>query len=180
MMRFLLHGTLVLAAAGLASAGAAEEPATEAAVQGDLVTLTGCVADASSDDFVLTHVQRVSPPGPQVMVLGARGMELAPGEPVYWLSKDSVKRLRGHRGHKVEVTGTITDVSTGRLQIKHDPGRPGPDTKLEIDARGKDASARTDTPLDAASPGKKADKTKSVPVHRIAVDSVKMIASTCP
>jgi hypothetical protein len=177
MKRFLLHGTLVLAA-GLASTAAAQEPVPEA-VQGDLVTLTGCVADASSDDFVLTHVQRVSAPGPQVMVLGARGMELAPGEPVYWLSKDSVKKLRGHRGHKVEVTGVITDVSTGRLQIKNEPGRRGPDTKLEIDARGKDASAKTDEPVDAA-PGKKTEKKVSVPVHRIAVDSVKMVSATCP
>jgi hypothetical protein len=172
MSGFWLGSSLVLA--GLASAaGAAEEPAAAASAKGTSVTLTGCVADADSNDFVLTHVQRVSPPGPQVMVLGARGMELAPGEPIYWLSKDSIKRIRPFAGQKVEVSGTITDVSTGQLQIKYEPGKAD---KVEIDARGKDASARTGQ----STPGKKGETKTSVPIHRIAVETVKMVAETCP
>jgi hypothetical protein len=170
MSGFLVVSSLAL---GLATISAAQDRA--AAAKGTSVTLTGCVADADSDDFVLTHVQRVSPPGPQAMVLGAHGMELAPGEPVYWLSKDSIKRMKGHLGEKVEVIGTITDVSTGRLEVKLEPGKPD---KVEIDARGKDASAKTDQAVEGRA-RRKTEKKTTVPIHRVSVESVRTLSATC-
>jgi hypothetical protein len=69
------------------------------------------------------------------------------------------------------------------VQIKQEPGKPGPDNKIEVDARGKDASARTDNKVQgvAVTPqGMKTEKTTTMPVHRIDVDTLRMIAPTCP
>jgi hypothetical protein len=76
-------------------------------------------------------------------------MENASGEAIYWLSKDSVKPMRGHVGRRVEVT----------------------------------ASGRTDRPVEpgpSPSHGVKRDEKKTLPVHRVDVDTVKVIAQTCP
>ena len=75
-------------------------------------------------------------------MLGAGGMEPSPNEVINWLSKDSIKKMRGHVGHKVEVMGKITDVSTGTVQVKQEPGKDGRDNKVEVDARGKDGPER--------------------------------------
>jgi hypothetical protein len=160
-------------------AGAADDPA-----KGSRVTLRGCVAASDSDSFVLTHVQNLAAgaaaSGPSI---GATGVEPATSDVIYWLSKDSIKKMRGHAGHKVEVTGTVTDVSTGTVEIEKEPGKPGPDNKVEVDARGKDASAKTDRPVEpgaAPAPGTKVEKKMVKPVHRVDVDTVTMVAATCP
>jgi hypothetical protein len=169
-------------ALGLAvQVGAAEQKG----VEGAPVTITGCVAGSDSDSFVLTHVQKVGEPANPAAgaALGAGGMEPATSEVIYWLSKDSIKKMRGHVGHRVEVTGKITDVSTGTVQVKQEPGKPGPDNKVEVDARGKDASAKTDRPVEPGpNPpvGMKVEKKETRPVHRIDVETVRMIAATCP
>ena len=179
-MKQLFLCSVALAAA--ATAGAFEQP--RAGVEGSEVTITGCVADSDSDSFVLTHVQKAGDPAASGgAMLGAGGMVPATSDVIYWLSKGSIKKMRGHVGHKVEVTGKITDVSTGTVQVRQEPGRSGPDNKVEVDARGKDASAKTDQPVVAAAPprmGPKVDEKKTMPVHRIDVDTVRMIAATCP
>jgi len=180
MKTFLAVGSVVL---GLGLATAATAAAEEG--KGSVVTITGCVAGSDSDSFVLTHVQRMSPPnGPATgAMLGANGMTTEGPEVIYWLSHDSIKKMRGHVGHKVEVTGTITDVSMGTVKVKQEPGKPGPDNKVEVDARGKDASAKTDRPVEPGSaplPGTTVEEKKTLPVHRVDVDTVKMIAATCP
>jgi hypothetical protein len=175
--------TLALAAGLAATVGAAGQG--RSAIEGSPISITGCVAASDSGSFVLTHVQKASEPGQSTTgaVLGATGMENASGEVIYWLSKDSVKRMRGHVGHRVEVTGTITDVSTGTVQVKQEPGKPGPDNKVEVDARGKSASGKTDRPVEpgpAPRLGMKTEEKTTLPVHRIKVATVKMIAPTCP
>jgi hypothetical protein len=172
---------LGLALVGLGTLGlAADDPA-----KGSHVTLRGCVAASDSDSFVLTHVQNLAGPGATTEgpSIGATGVEPATSDVIYWLSKDSIKRMRGHVGHKVEVKGTVTDVSTGTVEVKKEPGKPGPDNKVEVDARGKDASARTDRPVEpgpAPAAGSKVEKKMVKPVHRIDVDTVTMVAATCP
>ena len=101
---------------------------------------------------------------------------------IYWLSHDSVSLMRGHLGHKVEVKGVITDLSTGTLRVKQDPGKPGPnnDNKIEVNARGKEATGKTDKPVGAGpDAGVKSDTTTTLPVRRVKVDTVKMISATC-
>ena len=183
MKNALLGGSLALALA----LGAAPATADDDAAEGTRVTITGCVADADSDDFVLTHVQKVAdgagkPPTTNA-VLGAEGLEPGPDEKIYWLSKDSVKKMRGHVGHKVQVTGTVTDVSTGTVKVEKEPGKTGPDNEVEVSARGKEADAETERPVDreaAPAPRVKQEKKRVLPVHRIDVETVRMIAATCP
>jgi hypothetical protein len=180
MKTFLLCGSVVLGLGLAAAAGAASED-----VKGSPVTITGCVAGSDSDSFVLTHVQKVSPDtaAPTGAMLGANGMTTNEPEVLYWLSKDSIKKMRGHVGHRVEVTGTITDVSTGTVKVKQQPGKPGPDNKVEVDARGKDASVKTDRPVEPGAPpapGTTVVEKKTLPTYRVDVDTVRMIAATCP
>jgi hypothetical protein len=180
MSKFFLTSGLALAV-GLGTLAAAEEPKTDA-VKGSAVTITGCVVSDKTDSFVLTHVQEISGPksAATTPVLGETGMEKT-GDLVYWLSHDSVKLMRGHLGHKVQVTGVITDLSTGTVRLKEEPGKPGPDNKIKIEARGKEASAKTDMPVTAGpAPAGKTDEKKTVPVRRVKVDTVKMLAETCP
>ena len=184
-MKKLLSCTApLLALAFTTPAAAADTQSPFGLVKGTPVTIQACVADADSDDYVLTHVQTLKPTLKSGgAVLGATGMQPAGEQPVFWLSKNSVKRMREHLGHKVEVSGTITDVSMGTVQVRKEPGKEGPDNKVEVDARGKDASGKTDRPVGtgpAAVPGMKVEEKKSMPVHRIAVDTVKMVAATCP
>jgi len=141
MKNLLAFGGVAL---GLASLAGAAEP--DQTMKGNILTLTGCVVASDSDSFVLSHVQKVSPDGapiPNGQALGAHGMEGGPEEVIYWLSKDSVKKMRGLAGHQVEVTGTVTDVSMGTVKVRQEPGKDGRDNKVEVEARGKDASGKT-------------------------------------
>jgi hypothetical protein len=179
-MNKLFLCSLVLGVAATASAAD-----THTGVEGSMVTITGCVMASDSDSFVLTHVQKVGETAATSTgaMLGATGMEPSANEVIYWLSKDSIKKMRGHVGHKVEVMGKITDVSTGTVQIRQEPGKDGRDNKVEVDARGKDASGKTERPVEPGAtprPGTKTEEKRTMPVHRIDVDTVRMIAATCP
>src|SRR5207247_10052847 len=100
---------------------------------------------------------------------------------IYLLSHESVPLMRGHLGHKVQVTGTITDLSSGTVRIKQEPGKPGPDNKITVEARGKEASAKTETSVKAGpAPVGKSDEEKNLPVRRVKVDTVKVLSTTCP
>jgi len=182
MKKLLAAAGLALGLAGLA---AAAEP--DPAMKGSLVTLTGCVANSDSDSFVLTHVQKVSPDGAPIPnsapALGAHGMEGGSEEVIYWLSKDSVKKMRGLAGQQVEVTGTVTDVSMGTVKVRQEPGREGRDNKVEVEARGKDATAKTERPVEPGptpAPGMKVKEKKTLPTYRIQVETVRALGTTCP
>ena len=166
---------------GLVTAAAAQEPAKES-VKGKNVTISGCVVTDKEDSFVLTHVQELTGPSttvPSATLDGMAGLKGGTPGVIYWLSKDSVKLMRGHVGHKVQVMGEITDLSTGTVRVQQDPGKDGPDNKVEVAARDKDASGTTDQPV-VTGPTGKTDTTQSLPVRRIKVDTVKMLAPTCP
>ena len=181
-MKKLLFCTLPVLALAV-TATAADTASPFGLVKGTPVKITACVADADADDYVLTHVQTLSPAIPAGGNVLATGTPPRGDGPMYWLSKNSIKRMKEHVGHKVEVTGTITDVSMGTVHVKKEPGKSGPDNKIEIEARGKEATGKTDRPVGTgpdAVPGMKVDEKKSVPFHRIDVDTVKMLGSTCP
>jgi hypothetical protein len=184
-MKDILLGCSLALGVGLATVAGAAQSADVPPMKGSAVTLTGCVAGSDSDSFVLTHVQRVSPdPGPGTgAVLGAHGMEGGSREVIYWLSHDSVKKMRGHVGRRVEVMGTITDLSMGTVEVTREPGKPGPDNKVEVEARGKDASAETNRPVEpgpAPARGTKTEEKKTLPTYRVEVETVRVISPTCP
>lgn len=182
MSKFFSMSSLALGL-GLATLAAAEQPKTEA-VKGSAVTISGCVITDKENSFVLTHVEEIAGPRSpaSTAVLGATGVEGGGPELIYWLSQDSVKLMRGHLGHKVQVTGTITDLSKGTVKVKQEPEKPEPNTKIEIEARGKEAHGKTDTPAAAGLPPAptKTEETKTLPVRRVKVDTVKLLATTCP
>jgi hypothetical protein len=128
----------------------------------------------------------VSPEGAPIAngaSLGAHGMEGGADEVIYWLSKDSVKKMRGLAGQQVEVMGKVTDVSMGTVKVRQEPGKDGRDNKVEVDARGKDATAKTEKAVEPGPPvpaGMKVKETKTLPTYRIQVDSVRSIATNCP
>ena len=167
---------------GLATAAAAQEP-TKESVKGRTVTISGCVMTDKEDSFVLTHVQEIAGPSttsPSATLDGMAGLKGGTPGVIYWLSSDSVKLMRGHVGHKVQVVGEITDLSTGTVRIQQDPGKAGPDNKVEVAARDKDSSGTTDKPVVSGPGTGKTDTTQTLPVRRIKVDTVKLLANTCP
>ncbi len=180
MKKVLLSGlALSLGLTGVASAQEAQN-----SVVGSMMTITGCVITDKESSFVLTHVEEISGPRSTEGNATLEGMSgLAGGAPgvIYWLSADSVKKMRGHLGHKVQVTGKITDVSAGTIRVKQDPGKDGPDNRVEIEARNKDSKAQTDQPV-VTGPDSltKTDETTALPVRRIKVDKVKLLAKVCP
>jgi hypothetical protein len=72
-------------------------------------------------------------------------------------------------------------VSDGTIKVKQEPGKVGPDNTVKIEAREKDATAKTDQPVVAGPPATvKTEATRALPVRRIKVDTVKMVANVCP
>jgi hypothetical protein len=122
------------------------------------VTIRGCLlAGTRPDTFVLKDVTDSA----------GRAADV-----IYWLS--STRGLKDHVGHTVEVTGPVVSVSTGEVEVKTDPSKT-PDTTIEVKARGKEAKATdADASLDT-----KTKEERTLPVHRIKVRSVRMVAETC-
>ena len=180
MSRFLLGGLAL--GLGLATASVAQDSGKDS-VKGLSMTITGCVVTGKEDSFVLTNVEEISGPtstGPNATLDAMEGLKGGAPGVIYWLSQDSVKLMRGHLGHKVQVTGTITDVSTGTLKVKQEPGKDGPDNSVKVEARDKESSGKTDEPVVTGPPSMvKTEGTQTLPVRRIKVDTVKMLAPTC-
>jgi hypothetical protein len=96
------------------------------------------VVDGKDNSYVLTHVAEVSGPGTTVSAPTLKAMSGVQGggqDVIYWLSSDSIKLVKEHVGHKVEVTGVITKESTGTVRFKQEPGKSGADNKVEVTAR---------------------------------------------
>lgn len=167
---------------GLATAAVAQD-STKDSVKGALVTITGCVVTGKEDSFVLTNVEEISGPtstGPNATLDAMAGLKGGAPGVIYWLSQDSVKLMRGHLGHKVQVTGAITDVSTGTVKVTQEPGKDGPNNTVKVEARDKESTARTDKPVvTGPAPMVKTEETQNLPVRRVKVDTVKMLAPTC-
>ena len=178
MSRYLMSGLAL--GLGLANVAVASD---NDSVKGSPVTIAGCVVTNKDDSFVLTQVEEVSGPAttaPNATLDSMTGLKGGAPGVIYWLSEDSVKMMRGHLGHKVQVTGTITDVSSGTLKVKQEPGKEGPDNTLKVEARDKEATAKTDAPVTTGpAPTVKTEEKKSLPVRRVKVDTVKMISATC-
>lgn len=180
MKNILLSG--VALSLGLTGVASAQE--TSNSVVGSMMTITGCVVTDKENSFVLTHVEEISGPrstSPNPTIEGMAGVKAGVPGVIYWLSSESVKMMRGHLGHKVEATGKITDLSEGTIKTKQEPGKDGPDNTVKIEAREKDSTAHTDEPVVAGPPATvKTEATRTMPVRRIKVDSVKMVAKVCP
>src|ERR1700730_2717381 len=91
------------------------------------VTITGCVQQGGTpDSYVLTSLEATSPQAQN------------PAEDIYWLT--STKGLRGHVGHKVQVTGLVS--------AEDDAGKTGK-IKVQTAANG-DEKIAVETPTNKA------------------------------
>ncbi len=150
--------------------------------EGDAIRITGCVVAGTNDRSVmLVQVSEGAGLAARETWMGADGLEAPPGREVaYWLDHDSVKTVRGHIGQRVEITGTVTDISSGTVTVDKQPGRTGGDNKVEVDKGSKAVKAATDeavgTPSTTGAPTR---EKKTVMIHRIKVGTVKSIAATC-
>jgi len=123
------------------------------------VTITGCLlAGTRPDTFVLKNVTDSA----------GRAADV-----IYWLS--TTRGLKDHVGQTIEVTGPVVAVSEGELEVKTNPAK-SPDTTIQVKARGKEAKAKTTD--DTGAEGRIKEE-KAMPVHRIKVRSVRMVAPTC-
>jgi len=180
MNKFLLSGlALALGVTNVAAAPGADKDA----VKGSTVTIAGCVVSNKDSSFVLTNVEEVAGPvstAPNATLNGMSGLKGGAPGALYWLSDDSVKMMREHVGHKVQVTGTITDVSSGTLLVKQEPGKEGPDNTVKVEARDKEATVKTDQPVVTGPPATvKTEDKQTLPVRRVKVDTVTMLAPAC-
>jgi hypothetical protein len=130
------------------------------------VTITGCVQQGGHpDSYVLTSLEATAPQAQN------------PAEDIYWLT--STKGLRGHVGHKVQVTGLVSAEDdagkTGKVKVQ---SAANGDEKIAVETPTNKAEAKIDAP--AGTSGVKSKSEISLPVRTLHVRSIKMLASSCP
>ena len=145
---------------GSAAAYAQSEP-----TKGSSVMLTSCVEKGQKDDtYVLTHVADV-PSHP-----ATHG-----GRVVYWLDRDTAKKLKPHVGHQIRLAGTVSDVDKREMEMKAtDEGM-----LVEIEGPGKDVRTtpnKAGIPPATAMAGRDARTT----LVKLKVDKLDMVAANCP
>ena len=155
-----LISVLCLGSGMLAASAMADDTDKAVGERYSPVTIRGCLlAGTRPDTFVLKNVT------------DSAGQA---GDVIYWLS--STRGLKDHVGHTIEVTGPVVAVSAGEVEVKTDPAK-SPDTTIEVKARGKEAKAKTDEAASGSDTRTREERT--MPVHRIKVRSVRMVAPTC-
>ncbi len=152
-------GLALMIAAGSSTADDAHKAGTPVGKETAPVTVTGCLlAGTRPDTFVLKNVTDSAGRSPDV---------------IYWLS--TTRGLKDHVGQTIEVTGPVVAISEGELEMKTNPAK-SPDTTIQVKARGKEAKAKTTDDTGAAGRTK---EERTMPVHRIKVRSLRMVAPTC-
>lgn len=128
-------------------------------MKGDAMTVTGCVAAGkTSGQFMLTNAMT----GHDTMAKDTMAKDtmgkgtMAPGMGEHMMSYDLVGGdVKGHMGHKVEVTGTMSKADMDKM---HKMGSMDQGDKSKM-------SGMAD---------------KDMPAMKLMVTSVKMISATCP
>jgi hypothetical protein len=158
-MKYLSLGVLFL---GSSMAAGAQTPAPEGGdkILREPLTLTGCVTKGTkANTFLLTNVQRTDTPG------------RAPIEPaVYWLS--SPDKLKGHAGHRVEITGMLED-DVDKSEVKTEDGK----VELSTERASKRVEVVEDTAAGAAV--KAVGTAGKVVTFKVKVKSVRMLSTIC-
>jgi hypothetical protein len=152
-------GLALMLAAGSSTADDVYKSGTPVGKETAPVTVTGCLlAGTRPDTFVLKNVTDSAGRSPDV---------------IYWLS--TTRGLKDHVGQTIEVTGPVVAISEGELEVKTNPAK-SPDTTIQVKARGKEAKAKTTD--DTIGEGRTKEE-RTMPVHRIKVRSLRMVAPTC-
>lgn len=133
---------------------------------GSKLTINTCVEKGQKDDsFVMTHLVATPAHAP------------SHGRVIYWL--DSVKPLRSHVGHQVQIMGTITDVDQEELEVKlGEDGKGG--WTVEVEGPAGRPVVATPAQLGVSTAGRESghDDIKTT-VVKVKIDSLTMVAATC-
>jgi hypothetical protein len=161
----VLFGTLALA---LTASAAAAQP--DVRVDGDDITITGCVGrpDPSigdvqdvlawtRDDIMLAYAQ---------MVGDTFGLGGSPGPFFYWL--DETEELLAQVGNRVEVEGELGDFEDGEVKIERDDDF----TEITVTLEGDEETARLPTSWLGAD---RDDIEFEIVTRRIDVDEVRVL-----
>jgi hypothetical protein len=174
--------TMTIAAAlllgGAVATASSQQPAVT--VNGDDITLTGCVTPAaqttaSPEALVWTRGQMMlagagaaagAAAGTAPNAIGTRGIS---GRVFYWL--DDEEDLRKHVGKRVEVKGTLEDFEEGEIEVERD----GDFTEIEIDIDGRKEEARVPTSwLGTAAPE---ETTFKIVARQVDVKEIKVLGA---
>jgi hypothetical protein len=155
---------------------AAQQPVAK--VDGDDITLRGCVTKAGSEsprpsmlvwsrgDILLAGVAATSPSAPNPV--GTSGLA---GRVFYYLNDE--EDLAKHIGQEIEIKGDLKDFEEGKVEIE----RQGDYTEIELDFGGKEEKIRV--PNAWLSEDGSADKDQKFKIvgRRVDVDDIKIIGA---
>ena len=163
-MTYIKHAVAAFAAAGLIIGSAAVSAQSEP-TKGSSVMLTSCVEKGQkADTFVLTHVADV-PAHP-----ATHG-----GRVVYWLDRETAKKLKPHVGHQIRVSGTVTDVDKREMEMK------ATDDGMLVEIEGPGRDVRTTPNKASVSPAAAmAGRDMRTTLVKLKVDKLDMVAANCP
>ena len=169
---------------GLSAAAGEPGPNGPGIALSDKVVLTGCVVKGD-DGFLLSEAVPVTTTSTTTVATpaGTTGITTTttttpPAPRMLYLLDDDDKKLDGHSGHKVEITGEVKgDVEKGEVKVERDNGM----AKLEIKSDGRKVKAvLPEMPAAIGTAG--GDKKKvelDYLVRKLDVKSVKMISASC-
>ena len=149
-----------------ASSAFAQDKKDDERAVGSKVTLNTCVEKGEkADSFVMTHV----------MATPAHAQ--SHGRVIYWLN--SVKPLRSHVGHQVQVMGTITDVDQEELEVKlGEDGKGG--WAVEVEGPAGRPVIATPAQLGVSTAGRQSGQNDiKTTVVKVKIDSLSMVSATC-
>lgn len=166
-MRTTLALVVALAlSAGMSAVSAQSRSEGQRHEKGAAITLQGCVATGEVKDTWLVERLREWPkPASDVGKYGKL---------YFWLDKIG-KDIKDYVGQTVQITGEITEIRKGEMEIE--PRTDGPGIMVEIEIL--DAKIRT-TPERAGIVGAVLDKDIPITVVRVKVGELKSVSPTCP
>ena len=165
---------LALAAASAVSA-AAQQPAVT--IDGDDITITGCVVRGSTPSGSIPDLLVWSQS--DIMMAGAAsagnsavpiGTAGAAGRVFFWVDED----LSKHVGQRVEVKGDLEDIEKGKIEIE----TKGQFTEIELDLDGREETMRVPTAW--LSPGTPRDAEIEIAARKVDVDDVRVLGPCVP
>jgi hypothetical protein len=170
--------TVALAAAAAAMVSA-QQPTVE--VDGDDITLRGCVTKASGESPVVPKMlvwsrgdillAGAATTGPEAAnPIGTSGLA---GRVLYWLEDD--EDLAKHIGQEIEVKGDLEDFEEGEVEIR----REGEYTEIELDLGGKEEKIRVPNAwlVEPGSDKEPKDTEYKIVGRRIDVDDIRIIGA---
>jgi hypothetical protein len=155
----------------LAPAAWAQQP--NVTIDGDNITLTGCVVPAGQN--VISPSMLIWSRG-EIMLAGVSAAAEAPvnavgtggvsGRVFYWL--DDGEDLRKHIGQRVEIKGDLEDFEEGEIRVERDGGF----TEIELDIDGHEEKVRVPTAWLGAAPD---DAEFTIVAREVDVDDIRVL-----